>query len=225
VTPSARGHRRRLPVEWEQLPLVLELPAPRWRFSRLVTGSRHFARIRERLDFVRAYFPELDGLSIRVGLAQKRGVLGWGSMDPEAPGIWVRPRSLALFTIAHELTHLLQARGEVPGGERACDLFALARAAAVVDSPPQYLKLPKRLRHLEKLEPAVGAALHRAAREALAVRAAGRRNYLQAFERAVERMDAAASAGGQWNCGASTAPGADLRIPARRSAATPEGGR
>jgi hypothetical protein len=176
---------------------VLELPAPRWRYSRLVVRSPHFARIRERLEFARAHFPELDGLSIRVGLARKRGVLGWGSMDPEEPGIWVRPRVLDLFTIAHELTHLLQARGAVPRGERACDLFALARSPALVDAAPQYLDLPGAWRRSGPLSAERAAVLHRAARSAVAARVAGRRDYLKAFERSLKEMDAGRAPGGQ----------------------------
>jgi len=176
---------------------VLELPAPRWRYSRLVTGSPHFARIRERLEFARAHFPELDGLSIRVGLARKRGVLGWGSMDPEDPGIWVRPRALDLFTIAHELTHLLQARGQVPRGERACDLYALARSPALVDAAPQYLRVPRAWREAGALSAPRSAALHAAARRAVAERAAGRRDYLRAFERSLEQVDDGRAAGGE----------------------------
>jgi hypothetical protein len=64
-------------------------------------------------------------------------VLGWGSLDPEHPGVWVRPRQLQLFTIAHEFTHLLQARSLVPRGERQCDLWALARSPLLIDSAPQ----------------------------------------------------------------------------------------
>jgi len=227
VSRSARtpSRRRRRPVEWEQIPLILDLPPPRWRFSRLVTGSRHFARIRERLEFARAHFPELDGLSIRVGLARKRGVLGWGSMDPQEPGIWVRPRALDLFTIAHELTHLLQARREVPHGERACDLFALARSPALVDAAPQYLKLPRGWRRDGSLSAAQASALHQAACQALAAREAGRRDYLKAFERSLERMDGGPGAGGRWDRGVATPAAADSPIPAGRAAPIPEDGR
>ena len=65
---------------------------------RLALHSPHHARIVEHIEFARRFFPELDGLTIRIGLAQKPGVLGWGSLDPERPGIWVRPRRLHLFT-------------------------------------------------------------------------------------------------------------------------------
>jgi len=175
------GRRRRRARPLEQLALELGPGRPRWEFSRLVLRSPHLKRIRERIEFVRYFFPELDGITIRVGLALKPGVLGWGSLDPERPGIWIRPRRLEYFTIAHELTHLLQARRVVPRGERACDLWALARTPLVIDTPPGYLKLPRSLRK-RKLSPAEAAALCDAARRAIEARIAGDRRYLKRFE-------------------------------------------
>lgn len=172
---------------FEQLALELGPVQPHWRFSRLVTASRHAARIRERLEFVRAFFPELDGVTVRVGIARKAGVLGWGSLDPDQPGVWVRPRRLDHFTIAHEFTHLLQARGLVPRGERACDLWALARSPLVVDHPPSYLRLPGWLRRVRRLDTAQATILSTLAREAIAARVAGDRRYLQRFEREATR--------------------------------------
>jgi hypothetical protein len=177
-------------LEWAQscLDFSESPPAPsRWRLARTVEQSPHRRRILERLDLVRHHFPELDGVSVRVGLARKRGVLGWGSLDPEAPGIWVRPRRLDRFTIAHELTHLLQARGLVPRGERACDLWALARSSSLVDAAPNYLRLPRAMRLADRLEAPWPEVLHQAACRALEARAAGRRNYLAGFEHAIER--------------------------------------
>jgi hypothetical protein len=183
------GRARRRAVPLEQLPLALDIAPARWSYSRLVVRSGHFERIRDRVEFVRSFFPELGGLTIRVGLAQKRGVLGWGSMDPERPGIWVRPRRLELFTIAHEMTHLLQARGLVPRGERACDLWALARSALVIDSVPGYLKMPRHLRD-GSIGAREAALLHRLACESVSAREQGDRRYLQRFEQAVARAHA-----------------------------------
>jgi hypothetical protein len=157
---------------------------PRWTYSRRVLASRHLERIRQRLEFVRRFFPELDALSIRVGVAEKRGILGWGSLDPERPGVWVRPRRLDYFTVAHEFTHLLQARGLVPRGERACDLFALARSPLLVDHPPGYLRLPRALLK-RNVDLATAQFLSAAARAAIAARQAGDRRYLARFERDV----------------------------------------
>jgi hypothetical protein len=183
ATPRARRRRRVLALE--QLAMDLGPERPRWSFSRLVVRSPHRERIQERLEFVRRFFPELDGCTIRIGLAQKRGVLGWGSLDPERPGIWVRPRRLDSFTLAHEFTHLLQARGLVPMGERACDLWALARSPLLIDSPPGYLRLPRALRGRRRLDPGDAVILHQAARAAIETRSRGDRRYLCGFEREV----------------------------------------
>ena len=169
----------------EQLAIDFVSCPPRWRFSRPALQSRYHERIRERLEFVRGFFPELDGITVRVGLVRKQGVLGWGSLHPDHPGVWVRPRRLDTFTIAHEFTHLLQARGLVPRGERACDLWALARSPLLVDAPPGYLRLPPRLQRSRTLEPRDAALLHRVAAAAVEARRAGDRSYLRRFEREV----------------------------------------
>ena len=172
-------------VALDQLAMDFGPTRPLWTFSRLVLRSAHRERIRTRLEFVRRFFPELEGSTIQVGLALKRGVLGWGSLDPERPGVWVRPRRLAYFTVAHEFTHLLQARRLVPLGERACDLWALARSPLLIDCIPGYLELPRALRRRDRLEPLEAAFLHEAARRAIARREGGDRRYLTGFEREV----------------------------------------
>ncbi len=179
----ARAPRRRaLPLE--QLAFEVGPERPRWSFSRLVLISPHRERIRERLEFVRRFFPELDGTIVRVGLAKKRGILGWGSLDPKRPGVWVRPRRLDYFTVAHEFVHLLQARSLVPRGERSCDLWALARSPLLVDHAPGYLRLPTRMRH-GPVEQDTAQNLCTLARAAIAARASGDRRYLAHFEHEV----------------------------------------
>jgi hypothetical protein len=189
--PARNARPRAAARPLEQLHLELGPERPRWTFSRLVVRSPHRRRITERLEFVRRFFPELEAITVHVGLAQKRGVLGWGSMDPERPGVWVRPRRLAYFTIAHEFVHLLQARGLVPQGERSCDLWALARSPLVTDCAPTYLAVPRALRSRRGVELDDATLLHRAATAAIARRADGRRRYLSEFER--ELADAYAS--------------------------------
>jgi hypothetical protein len=183
--PSAAPRpRRRAPRLLEQLALDLGPARPRWRLSRRVEASAHRERILEHLEFARRFFPELEGASIRVGLALKRGVLGWGSLDPDQPGVWVRPRRLQLFTIAHEFTHLLQARALVPRGERQCDLWALARSPLLIDAAPNYLRLPRALRRGRPTNDQAHA-LCAAARAAIGAREAGDRRYLARFEAAL----------------------------------------
>jgi hypothetical protein len=180
----------------EQLALGFDLCLPRWSLSRPALLSRHRQRILACLEFVRGFFPELGSSTIHVGLARKRGVLGWGSLDPEHPGVWVRPRRLEYFTIAHEFTHLLQARKLVPAGERACDLWALARSPLLIDSLPSYLALPRALRRQSSIGLTTAMRLHDAARQALAARAGGERRYLLSFEREIAQAFGAASRNG-----------------------------
>jgi hypothetical protein len=185
--PRVRPRRRPAPRLLEQLAMDLGPERRRWTFSRLAARSPHHARIVEHLEFARRFFPELADVTIHVGLAQKRGVLGWGSLDPERPGVWVRPRRLHLFTIAHEFTHLLQARDLVPRGERSCDLFALARSPLLIDHAPGYLKLPRAFRRGRRPTPTQAQQLHVAAKRALAARDEGDRRYLLNFERGLAR--------------------------------------
>jgi hypothetical protein len=194
--------RRTRTDSWPQLALVLERtasgppvalePVPsRWIFSRPWLGSPHLARARRELDFVRDFFPELEGVGVRVGLTKRRSVLGLAALGGE-PAIWIRPRRIQRFAIAHELTHLLQARGLVPPGERPCDLFALARSADYVDVRPFYLKIPAGLLAREsrdRLVPHAAEFLHTVAVEAVARHPAGKRRaraYLEWFERTAE---------------------------------------
>jgi len=208
---GAKRRRRVRPLE--QLAMELGPGRPRWQFSRLVLRSPHQKRIRERIEFVRYFFPELEGVTVRVGLAQKPGVLGWGSLDPERPGIWIRPRRLEYFTIAHEMTHLLQARKIVPRGERACDLWALARTPLVVDTSPGYLRLPRALRK-RKLSAEEAALLCDGARRAIAAREAGDRRYLSRFEEAMHEAVGATRPAERTAAGR----GSGSRTPARRGA-------
>lgn len=171
---------------WTQLDLFTPLqraPAARWDFTRPWHASPHLARARRELDAVRDHFPELDSVTVRVGLTRRRSVLGLASLG-RTPMIWIRPRRIHRFAIAHELTHLLQARKLVPGGEKTCDLFTLARSDGYIDVAPFYLKVPPHFHQggRERRVPRPAALeLHRLAREALAGRSA--RSAIHHFEK------------------------------------------
>ncbi len=85
-------------------------------------------------------FPELQDLQITCGFISGRGrVLGTARS-------WRRQISLqpnaSNMTIAHEFVHLLQGGASgVPHGEKACDIWALARLPAeMLDGhPPSYI--------------------------------------------------------------------------------------
>lgn len=174
------ARRARALFPWPQLELfspAAPAPAPaggRWEFTRPWHASPHLARARRELDLVRDHFPELDGVTVRVGLTKRRSVLGLASLG-ETPMIWIRPRRIHRCAIAHELTHLLQARKLLPGGEKTCDLFTLARSPALIDIAPFYLKVPARFHEGgrdRRVPPAAALALHAIAREATTGRSA-----------------------------------------------------
>jgi hypothetical protein len=108
------------------------------------------------------YFPELRGKTITVGYT--RAHLGSASVSYRRGRvsrliIRLKIRQLTFQTIGHELTHLVQglAHGDrrsaspenvksIPGGEKQCDIWTLARDPLFCDDPPTYLRLPRALR-------------------------------------------------------------------------------
>jgi hypothetical protein len=59
---------------------------------------------------------------------------------------------VSYYLIGHELTHLLQGKAseafggrKIPDGERACDVFTIARCQALCDAIPCYLHIEKRV--------------------------------------------------------------------------------
>jgi hypothetical protein len=143
------------------------------------------AEVLTKVRYVRRFFPELDGLALKIGLTRTAA----GLAELEGDRLWLNPNRLSLHTIAHELTHLLQGRGLVPHGERSCDLFALAREVTLVDAMPAYLRVPGVLGDQRGwLKPGVAPALHRIAVEAADRRARGERRYLRWFEDAAAKL-------------------------------------
>ncbi len=141
-------------------------------------------RVLQTIRHVRVFFPELDGVGIRVGLTRRAA----GLAGREEPAIWVNPYRLTRHTIAHELVHLLQFRGLLPLGERSADLHALARHRILVDDSPCYLKVPRGLTSATgPLSAKVPTLLHSLACEALRRRDTGLRTYLQWFEAEADR--------------------------------------
>lgn len=153
--------------------------------SRPLLHHRHGALALRKVRYVRRFFPELDDMVLKIGLT--RSAAGWA--DLEGLTLWLNPNRLSLHTIAHELVHLLQARSFVPGGERSCDVFALARDASLVDALPYYVRLPLEFADERGwLRPGTARPLHRLASEAVARRTAGYRRYIRWFEDEAGRL-------------------------------------
>lgn len=108
------------------------------RFTR-VAEAEFSGEFKQKVLHVYSLFPELQGHEISCGFIKKGSYLLGTAKN------WARPRQIALqagvgrMTIAHELTHLLQGDG-VPHGEKACDIWALARLPKeMLDERPYYL--------------------------------------------------------------------------------------
>ena len=154
---------------------------------------RRRASVELKLRYTLNFFPELRGRTFGVGLT--RQALGLASLDDFA--IWLNPAGLSLHTISHELIHLLQAQGLVPGGERSCDVYALARHPSLNDARPNYLHLPD-VMFDEKHRVRRGWAriLYESAARALGERSTGRRTYIRWFEDQVKRLATGTPVGG-----------------------------
>lgn len=114
------------------------------------TANARFTDIyKQRIVNVFKYYPELYNEIVCVGWIAPRG---WARgcafyYDPSAN----KPLKISLqpneknFTIAHEFTHLLQARKKeelkIPSGERPCDVWTLTRLPLeLLDDYPSYIR-------------------------------------------------------------------------------------
>jgi hypothetical protein len=131
-------------------------------------------------------FPELYGLRVRVDLlppGSRR--LGTASILEHPPRVAFHPRLAGhpqelAATAAHELMHLLQwPLHQVPNGERACDLYVLARFGTRFPGAPYYLQVPRKAREDWESWAPIASDL---ARQALEERRQGRRQYLRWWE-------------------------------------------
>lgn len=100
------------------------------------------AEFKSRILRVYGFFPELQNGEISCGLITRRGrvegiATGW--TVPPVIRLWPNVSS---YTIAHELTHLVQGNGSgIPHGEVACDIWTVGRLPAeLLDQKPYYLK-------------------------------------------------------------------------------------
>lgn len=152
--------------------------------TRALARHRSCPRVLDQVRLVRYFFPELGGLAIRVGLT--RAAQGYASLEDDT--IWMNPYRLTHLTVAHELIHLVQNRGSIPGGEKTADLHALARHLTLVDDLPGYLRVPPEL--VRRWKPGrlpFGRLLHETAKEAIAGSDGKPRRAIHLFEKRIDR--------------------------------------
>lgn len=142
-----------------------------------------------RLNRLHRYFPEVRG-GVRIGIT--RSLEGFAFQSDEGDvklmlevrrrrnGGWKLP---TYWTLGHELMHLAQFNSSgIPQGERACDVFALARLPPrFIDEAPSYLVVPRGCRGCWTRRHARLA--HDVAKEAVALRSGGLKRYAVWWER------------------------------------------
>lgn len=107
------------------------------RFSR-VAEARFSPQFKNRISNVYSLFPELHDAAITCGYIRK-GYYVIGTARGWRQQIALQP-DVSNMTIAHELTHLLQGVDGVPHGEKACDIWAVARLPPeMLDERPHYI--------------------------------------------------------------------------------------
>jgi hypothetical protein len=154
-------------------------------FTRPLLRHRHLNGLIRKLRYVRRFFPELDGKTLKVGITRAAS----GMAVPGGNELWINPAQTSYHSLAHEFVHLLQGTHGVPKGERSCDVFALARHWTLIDSPPFYVRLPSEF-HTSggKVRPECAMLVYSIARRAVEKRRTGFRNYIAYFEKALEQL-------------------------------------
>lgn len=150
-----------------------------------LSAYRHGAALERLARSFLPDFPELDALDFDLDLLPSSswllGVTEDGAGRPRVRLRAARPVNPSLtYTIPHEFAHLLQRPLRLaPQGERAADLYAMARAGDRFLVPPGYVRVPSHARLDWGLWSSSAASL---AKEALMRRAWGERVYIRWWE-------------------------------------------
>lgn len=96
----------------------------------------------QRILWIRSFFPELDGVTIQFRRMSDSPYAGKADWTRNIVRL-TEDACLYNVVIAHELTHIASGHNNgIPKGEKACDLWTLARSPVLNDYPPGYLDLP-----------------------------------------------------------------------------------
>ena len=96
---------------------------------------------RSKVLHIYSHFPELQNKRIVCGSMKKRGWIEGTATGWTSPPVFRLQANVSNYTIAHELTHIVQGNGSgIPHGEVACDIWTVNRMPAeLLDQRPYYL--------------------------------------------------------------------------------------
>src|SRR5438874_8573355 len=110
------------------------------KFSRQAQGA-FSPEFKARIMRTYRLFPELQNKTINCGLLKRRRWIEGMALAWTSPPVFRLQPNVSSFTIAHELTHLVQGKGSrIPQGEVPCDIWTLERLPhELLDQRPYYL--------------------------------------------------------------------------------------
>jgi len=147
-----------------------------------------------RLDTLRPFFPEMKP-KMKIGITRvfdglvfqsdKGNVTLMLDVHRTRKDGWKYP---TYWTLAHELMHLAQFNSHgIPGGERACDVFGLARVPPeFIDESPTFLVVPDCVR--DDWTSREAELAHELAKRAIELRESGLKNYAVWWEDEFEKI-------------------------------------
>lgn len=96
---------------------------------------------KEKIADVYTFFPELHHRKVMCGMIKKRGPIQGVAKSWTVPPVFRLHPAASLYTISHELTHLVQRNiSGIPHGEIACDIWTIDRMPLrYLDQTPYYL--------------------------------------------------------------------------------------
>jgi len=155
-------------------------PPPALRFTKPFmkrASPRLLQQFSSRFDSVSRYFTEVRG-EVNIGLTTSyrglalSGVKGGAAFEKLCFPPLDRKGLPSRYVMGHELMHIVQSKTEgLPGTERSCDIFTLARMPAdMLDQPPIYLRVPQSARERWIASGALAEAAHLLAIEAVVMR-------------------------------------------------------
>lgn len=141
------------------------------------------SEIIDKMSYVLQFFPKLSG-EFKVGYTDSYNGVAVGSKSNQEYDYYIRlTDNVSLYTIAHEFTHLIQRKTQIPSGERQCDIWTIARTPKYLDSPPTYLEIPISIKENWNK---YNTQIHKIGKKAIKKRDKGKHAYIKWFENEIK---------------------------------------